>query len=295
MSSLASIVGSSRDSSPAAGAPISDRDTDGQRAAFGDDGTLAADGTPHSMEVRGVHKAFGDFKVLQGLDLNFQDDAITTVLGPSGTGKSVLIKHLVGLLEPDDGEVLVFGQDLWKMSEHDRYEIRKNMGVLFQDGALFGSMNLFDNTAFPLRKHTDKSEDEIRDIVMARLTEVGLERSLHKHPNEVSGGMRKRAGFARAMVMEPRIVFFDEPDSGLDPVRTSLLNDVILEMHAQHGGTYLLVTHDIRTARKVSDYVGLIWKGQTVHYGPAEEAFEHDDPFVRQFLSGESAGPLGMD
>ncbi|CAM3381923.1 ATP-binding cassette domain-containing protein [Nocardioides dubius] len=249
----------------------------------------------YSMEVKEVHKTFGSFKVLQGLNLNFQDNAITTVLGPSGTGKSVLIKHLVGLLEPDAGEVAIFGQDLWSMTEQERYDVRKKMGVLFQDGALFGSMNLFDNTAFPLRKHTDKHEDEIQDIVTRRLTEVGLERSWHKYPNEVSGGMRKRAGFARAMVMEPRIVFFDEPDSGLDPVRTSLLNDVILEMHAEHGGTYLLVTHDIRTARKVSDYVGLIWKGKTVHYGPAEEAFEHDDPFVRQFLSGESAGPLGMD
>jgi phospholipid/cholesterol/gamma-HCH transport system ATP-binding protein len=247
------------------------------------------------MEVHGLHKTFGSFKVLQGLDLQFADDAITTVLGPSGTGKSVLIKHLVGLLEPDAGEVRVFGQDIWKVSENERYEIRKRMGVLFQDGALFGSLNIYDNTAFPLRKHTDKSEDEIREIVMARCTEVGLERSLHKFPNEVSGGMRKRAGFARAMVLNPDIVFFDEPDSGLDPVRTSLLNDLILQMHAEHGGTYLLVTHDIRTARKVSDYVGVIWKGKVVHYGDADEAFNSPDPFVRQFLAGESAGPLGMD
>ena len=156
-------------------------------------------------------------------------------------------------------------------------------------------MNIYDNTCFPLRKHTDKSEDEIREIVLKRLTEVGLERSLTKYPNEVSGGMRKRAGFARALVMDPKIVFFDEPDSGLDPVRTSLLNDLILEMHAEHKGTYLLVTHDIRTARKVSDYVGLIWQGKVVHYGPADEAFESDIPVVRQFLAGDSVGPLGMD
>jgi phospholipid/cholesterol/gamma-HCH transport system ATP-binding protein len=256
---------------------------------------LHPEGKPHSMEVRNVFKSFGSFDVLQGLNLNFQDDAITTVLGPSGTGKSVLIKHLVGLLEPDDGEVLIFGQDLWKIPAHERYELRKQMGVLFQDGALFGSMNLFDNTAFPLRKHTEKSEDEIYEIVMKRLAEVGLDRSWTKYPNEVSGGMRKRAGFARALVMDPKIVFFDEPDSGLDPVRTSLLNDLILEMHAEHKGTYLLVTHDIRTARKVSDYVGVIWKGQVIHYSEAEEAFNSDIPFVRQFLAGESAGPLGMD
>lgn len=260
------------------------------------DGAWAGeDRSVHSMEARSLHKSFGSHRVLDGLDLRFQDDAITTVLGPSGTGKSVLIKHLVGLLEPDEGEVLIFGRDLWKISQKERYELRTRMGVLFQDGALFGSLNVYDNTAFPLRKHTDKSEDEIREIVMKRLAEVGLERAWSKLPNEVSGGMRKRAGFARALVMDPAIVFFDEPDSGLDPVRTSLLNDLILEMHAEHRGTYLLVTHDIRTARKVSDYVGLIWRGQVVHYGEAEEAFSSDDPFVRQFLSGESAGPLGMD
>jgi phospholipid/cholesterol/gamma-HCH transport system ATP-binding protein len=252
-------------------------------------------GVAHSIEARNLHKSFGTFDVLTGLNLMFADDAITTILGPSGTGKSVLIKHLVGLLEPDQGEVLIFGEDLWKISEKERYQLRTRMGVLFQDGALFGSMNIYDNTAFPLRKHTDKAEDEIRDIVMRRLTEVGLERSWAKLPSEVSGGMRKRAGFARALVMDPAIVFFDEPDSGLDPVRTSLLNDLILDMHSEHRGTYLLVTHDIRTARKVSDYVGLIWKGRVVHYGEAEEAFASEDPFVRQFLSGESAGPLGMD
>jgi phospholipid/cholesterol/gamma-HCH transport system ATP-binding protein len=249
----------------------------------------------HTMEVRDLHKSFGDFHVLNGLNLQFQDDAITTILGPSGTGKSVLIKHLVGLLEPDEGDVLVFGRNMWEISEKERYELRTRMGVLFQDGALFGSLNVYDNTAFPLRKHTDKPEDEIREIVMRRLSEVGLEAAERKLPNVISGGLRKRAGFARALVMDPSIVFFDEPDSGLDPVRTSLLNDLILDMHSEHKGTYLLVTHDIRTARKVSDHVGLIWKGKVVHYGDAEEAFASEDPFVRQFLAGESAGPLGMD
>jgi phospholipid/cholesterol/gamma-HCH transport system ATP-binding protein len=247
------------------------------------------------MEVRNVHKAFGSFKVLQGMNLNFADNAITTVLGPSGTGKSVLIKHLVGLLEPDQGQVLIFGQDIWRISETERYELRKRFGVLFQDGALFGSLNIYDNVAFPLRKHTTLSEREIADAVMERLAEVGLERAVGKFPNEVSGGMRKRAGFARALVFNPDIVLFDEPDSGLDPVRTSLLCDLILKVHAQHGGTYVVVTHDIRSARKVSDYVGLIWKGEVVHYGEADGAFRSPDPFVRQFLSGDSAGPLGMD
>jgi len=252
-------------------------------------------GREHSMEVRGVHKSFGPYDILTGLDLNFVDDAITTILGPSGTGKSVLIKHLVGLLEPDQGEVLIFGQDIWKISKQERYDLRKRFGVLFQDGALFGSMNIFDNVAFPLRKHTATPESEIREVVMDRLAEVGLERAAAKLPSEVSGGMRKRAGFARALILEPDIVLFDEPDSGLDPVRTSLLNDVILDMHDRHKGTYMVVTHDIRTARKVSDYVGVIWKGKAVHYSAADEAFDSDNPFVRQFLSGDSIGPLGMD
>lgn len=250
---------------------------------------------PSNVRVTNAYKAFGDFHVMNGLTLEFVPDAITTVLGPSGTGKSVLLKHIMGLLQPDRGTVEVFGQDIWKLTEPERAEMRKRFGVLFQDGALFGSMNVYDNVAFPLRQHTQMDEDEIRDIVMARLKEVGLERAVHRLPGALSGGMRKRAGFARALVLQPEVVLFDEPDSGLDPVRTSLLNDLILEVHAEHGGTFILVTHDIKTARKVSDYVGLIWQGKVVHYGPAEEAFASQDPFVRQFLAGESAGPLGMD
>jgi phospholipid/cholesterol/gamma-HCH transport system ATP-binding protein len=254
-----------------------------------------ANGVRNTVQVRNLRKAFGSFQVLDGLSLNFADDAITTILGPSGTGKSVLLKHVVGLLEPDEGQVMVFDEDIWACSERERQELRKKFGVLFQDGALFGSMNLYDNVAFPLRKHTDLRESQIREIVMGRLEEVGLVASLTKAPGEVSGGMKKRAGFARALVMNPKVVLFDEPDSGLDPVRTSLLNDLILQMHAEHGGTYVVVTHDISTARRVSDFIGVIWKGRLVHYGPAEEALNSPDPFVRQFLSGNSAGPLGMD
>ncbi|MCW2754437.1 MAG: transporter related protein [Marmoricola sp.] len=249
----------------------------------------------HSVKVRDLKKSFGSFDVLTGLNLDFADDSITTILGPSGTGKSVLLKHIVGLLEPDSGIVEVFGQDLWRISEKERQEIRKRFGVLFQDGALFGSMNMYDNVAFPLRKHTVKRESEIREIVMSRLEEVGLTKAVGKFPGEVSGGMKKRAGFARALVLNPSVVMFDEPDSGLDPVRTSLLNDLILKVHAEHGGTYILVTHDILTARKVSDYVGVVWKGKLIHYGDTEEAFNSEMPFVRQFLSGNSVGPLGMD
>jgi phospholipid/cholesterol/gamma-HCH transport system ATP-binding protein len=233
--------------------------------------------------------------VLKGLTLNFVDNAVTTILGPSGTGKSVLLKHVVGLLEPDAGDVRVFGEDIWAMSERERSELRKRFGVLFQDGALFGSMNIYDNVAFPLRKNTTLGESEIRDIVMTRLDEVGLARAVTKAPSEVSGGMKKRAGFARALAVNPDIVLFDEPDSGLDPVRTRLLCDLIRRMHDEHQGTYVVVTHDINTARTVSDYIGVLWQGQLLHYGPAKEAFESSEPFVRQFLAGAPDGPLGMD
>ncbi|NKQ53213.1 ABC transporter ATP-binding protein [Amycolatopsis sp. K13G38] len=249
----------------------------------------------YSVELKNVYKAFGASQVLNGVSVGFAENAITTVLGPSGTGKSVLLKHVMGLLEPDAGDISVFGQDIWDLKQKDRYELRKRCGVLFQDGALFGSMNIYDNVAFPLRKHTDKTEDEIHDIVVARLREVGLEQAASKAPGEISGGMRKRAGFARALVLNPELVMFDEPDSGLDPVRTSLLCDLILEIHKHHGGSYVVITHDIASARKVSDYVAVLWRGRIVYYGAAKEAFECPDPFVQQFLSGSSSGPLGMD
>jgi phospholipid/cholesterol/gamma-HCH transport system ATP-binding protein len=252
-------------------------------------------GGEDAIEVIDLVKQFGRTRILNGLNLGLPDDQISMVLGPSGTGKSVLIKHIVGLLYPDSGDLLVHGESVPNMSDDELFEMRKKFGLLFQDGALFGSMNIFDNVAFPLRKHTDMAESEIGDLVMSRLQEVGLERSAHKLPTEVSGGMRKRAGFARGLIMNPDIVLFDEPDSGLDPVRTSLLCDLIQQMHEEHGGTYLLVTHNISAAKSCSDYVGMIWQGKLVHYGDAAEAFNSYDPFVRQFLAGESAGPLGMD
>lgn len=245
--------------------------------------------------VDDVYKSFGASDVLQGVSLSFAKNSITTILGPSGTGKSVLLKHIVGLLEPDFGDIRVFDHDIWEMTERDRAELRKRFGILFQDGALFGSMNVFDNVAFPLRRNTEMRESEVREVVFKHLRDVGLEGAANKMPNEISGGMKKRAGFARALVMNPDIVLFDEPDSGLDPVRTSLLCDLILEMHETRQGTYIIVTHDIETARKVSDRVGLLWRGELFYYGASKGAMESADPFVKQFLTGASSGPLGMD
>ena len=252
-------------------------------------------GSTDAVEFIDVMKAFGRNTILNGLNLGIPENQISMILGPSGTGKSVCIKHMVGLLYPDEGDVLVHGDSVPNMADDDLFDMRKKFGVLFQDGALFGSMNLYDNVAFPLRQHTDKGEDEIAEIVNRRLKEVGLGGASDKMPNELSGGMRKRAGFARALVLDPQIVLFDEPDSGLDPVRTALLCELIKEIHDENGGAYVVITHDIMSARRVADFISVLWKGRIVESGPASELFNSDNQFVRQFLSGEAAGPLGME
>ena len=263
-------------------------------------------GRPDAVEFIDLYKGFGRAQVLRGLNMGIPEGMVSMILGPSGTGKSVCINHMVGLLYPDEGDVLVHGQSVPNMPDDDLFEMRKKFGLLFQDGALFGSMNIFDNVAFPLRQHTEKGEDEISDIVSRRLNEVGLGAHGDKMPNELSGGMRKRAGFARALVLEPDIVLFDEPDSGLDPVRTALLGELILEVHREamedakkkqkpHLPTYCVITHDISAARKIGEYLAVLWKGQIVASGDREAMFTSANPFVRQFLAGAEHGPLGME
>ena len=274
---------------------IRDQTREGEDPYHWHGGRTRDHGTDDAVEFIDVKKAFGRNTILNGLNLGLPDNQISMILGPSGTGKSVCIKHMVGLLYPDEGDVLVHGESVPNMPDEQLFEMRKKFGVLFQDGALFGSMNVYDNTAFPLRQHTDKGEEEISEIVLRRLGEVGLSGALDKMPNELSGGMRKRAGFARALVLDPDIVLFDEPDPGLDPVRTALLCELIMEVHEENGGAYCVITHDIMSARRVADYIAILWKGRIVESGPASELFNSDNQFVRQFLSGEAQGPLGME
>jgi phospholipid/cholesterol/gamma-HCH transport system ATP-binding protein len=265
---------------------LHDRATDFQEAAPGEF---------WSIRVENAHKAFGRNRVLNGLNLGIPEGMITVVLGPSGTGKSVLIKHLIGLMFPDSGDIKVHGKSVPHMRMSELLDMRKRFGILFQDGALFGSMNVYDNVAFPLRQNTNMTEKEIAEIVHHRLDEVGLTVAAGKVPSELSGGMRKRAGFARALVLEPEIVMFDEPDSGLDPVRTALLCRLIQKVHAQNGGTYIVITHDIASARRIGEYLAVLWKGRIVQSGDREAMFASNNPFVRQFLAGAEEGPLGMD
>jgi phospholipid/cholesterol/gamma-HCH transport system ATP-binding protein len=251
-------------------------------------------GTPNAIEFIEVHKSFGANEVLRGLNIGIPEGHISMLIGPSGTGKSVCIKHIVGLLYPDSGDVLVQGQSVPALPDEELFAMRRKFGVLFQDGALFGSLNLYDNVAFPLRQHTEKGEDEIEEIVHRRLSEVGMGGEGHKMPNELSGGMRKRAGFARALVLEPSIVLFDEPDSGIDPVRTALLCELIKEVHEDNGGTYVVITHDILSARRIASYLVILWQGKVVEQGAAQDLFESDNPFTSQFLAGNPVGPLTM-
>ncbi|WP_018682853.1 ABC transporter ATP-binding protein [Actinokineospora enzanensis] len=244
--------------------------------------------------VEGLTKSFGNQAIWRDVTLTLPPGEVSVMLGPSGTGKSVFLKSMIGLLKPDRGRCLVNGVDIVTCSERQLYETRKLFGVLFQDGALFGSMNLFDNVAFPLREHTRKSEAEIRRIVLEKLDLTGLQGAEKKLPGEISGGMRKRAGLARALVLNPEIILCDEPDSGLDPVRTAYLSQLLIDLNAQIDATILIVTHNINLARTVPDNLGMLFRRELVMFGPREVLLTSDEPVVEQFLNGRRRGPIGM-
>jgi len=246
------------------------------------------------ITVEGLTKSFGSQTVWRDVSFTLPEGEISALLGPSGTGKSVFLKCVIGLLKPERGRVLINGTDIMRCSKRELYEIRKLFGVLFQDGALFGSVSIYDNVAFPLREHTNKTEAEIRQIVFEKLELTGLAGSENKLPGEVSGGMRKRAGLARSLVLDPEIILCDEPDSGLDPVRTAYLSQLLIDLNAQIDATILVVTHNIHIARTLPDNLGMLFTGDLVTFGPREVLLTSEEPVVEQFLNGRRLGPIGM-
>jgi phospholipid/cholesterol/gamma-HCH transport system ATP-binding protein len=246
------------------------------------------------VTVEGLTKSFGRTVVWRDISLSLPAGEVSVLLGPSGTGKTVFLKSLIGLVKPERGRILVDGTDLVSCSERDLYAARRLFGVMFQDGALFGSMNLYDNIAFPLREHTKLTEAEIRSAVLTKMDMVGLSGDERKFPGEISGGMRKRAGLARALVLNPQIILCDEPDSGLDPVRTAYLSQLLIDLNAELDATILIVTHDIQIARTVPDNLGMLYNTRLVMFGPREVLLTSDDPVITQFVNGRINGPIGM-
>ncbi|MBU2262132.1 MAG: ABC transporter ATP-binding protein, partial [Proteobacteria bacterium] len=217
-----------------------------------------------------LHKSFGKQKVLDGVDLEIEEGKTTVIIGRSGGGKSVLLKHIIGLFKPDSGQVLVDGTDIAKLGDRDLNDIRKKFGMLFQEAALFDSMTVGENVAFPLREHTRMKEREIRETVADRLRSVGLTGVEEKMPSELSGGMRKRVGLARAIAMRPQIVLFDEPTTGLDPVMTEAIKRLIIDTQKQFNYTCVVISHDIQSIFEIGNRIAMLYEGKIIEYGSPE-------------------------
>jgi phospholipid/cholesterol/gamma-HCH transport system ATP-binding protein len=244
------------------------------------------------IRVANLHKSFRSQKVLKGVNLEFASGKITTIVGTSGCGKTVLLKHLNALLLPDKGEVFVDEVDITKLSQDELYQIRGKFGVLFQGAALLDSMTVFDNVAFPLREKTKTSESDIKNKVEERLEQVGLGGMGGKYPAELSGGMKKRAGLARALIMDPEIVLFDEPTTGLDPVLATSIHQLIARTQDAFGFTGVLVSHTIPQVFDISDYVAMLANGVIEEVSPPEAFRTSTNPVVQQFIQGKTEGPI---
>jgi phospholipid/cholesterol/gamma-HCH transport system ATP-binding protein len=236
------------------------------------------------IKVDGLTKSFGRDLIWKDVSLTIPAGEICVMLGPSGTGKSVFLKTIIGLLKPDTGSIVIEGLDIANCSERDLYEIRKLFGVLFQDGAMFGSMSLYDNVAFPLREHTKLREKEIRRKVIDKLRALNLENIERRAPSELSGGMRKRVALARALMLEPEIVMYDEPTSGLDPISCRLVDDLILETRDRFGVTSVVISHDMAGALRIADYIFVLSKGRMVDRGSPRELVERGGELTREFF-----------
>lgn len=246
------------------------------------------------IRVENIHKSFNGFEVLKGVSFEVEKGEILALIGGSGNGKSVILKHIVGLLKPDRGQVFVDGQEISQLKGNSLEAIRGRIGFLFQNGALFTSFTVYDNVAFPLREKTKKSEREIRERVLRQLDQVGLAGAEQKYPAELSGGMIKRTAFARALVTDPEIMLFDEPTTGLDPIIARTILDLIKSLHEQLGFTAIIVSHELSRVFQIAHRVAMLHEGRIWTIGTPEEILSSKDPVVVQFISGMTAGSLKL-
>ncbi|HEX8253807.1 MAG TPA: ABC transporter ATP-binding protein [Thermoanaerobaculia bacterium] len=240
------------------------------------------------VEFVDVNKAYGPKQVLRGANLKVYRGEVVVILGGSGTGKSVTLRHMLGLEAPDSGRVIVEEEDVTDLPEEELYRIRKKFGMLFQSGALFDSMTVFENVAFPLREHTDMSEEEIARNVREKLELVNLPNTEHLMPVDLSGGMRKRVGLARSIVLDPKVILYDEPTTGLDPITSQTINELIIDLQAKLNVTSVVVTHDIHSAFSVGDRIAFLHQGVFEWVGTMDEARDSDHPRLREFLKASA-------
>ena len=262
---------------------------------MGDETTTPKNQAP-KIQVRRLRKSFGSKTVLDGLDLDVATGESLVILGGSGSGKSVLLKHLIGLLAPDSGSVEVDGIDIHTLPRTELTEFRRRYGMSFQEGALFDSMSVGDNIAFPLtRSRPRPARATIRERVEQCLELVGLQDTASKMPSELSGGMRRRVGFARSIVLQPEILLFDEPTTGLDPIMTAVIDEIILGMKSRLGSTAITITHDLQSAFRIADRIAMLHRGRILAVETVDAFRSTDDPRIRQFLEGKAHGPMSED
>jgi len=247
------------------------------------------------IEITNLFKSFGSLQVLRGVNLSVEKGESMTVIGGSGSGKSVLIKHIIGLLFPDQGQVTVDGQVLNGLDEEGLNDVRKKFGMLFQGAALFDSLPVWENVGFGLKQHTKMSDQEIRAVATQKLALVGLKDVEDKMPVDLSGGMKKRVGLARAIAMDPQIILYDEPTTGLDPITADAINDLILGLRKKLGVTSVAITHDMHSAYKISDRIAMLYKGEIQEIGTPDEIKGTTNPIVKQFITGSAVGPITAD
>lgn len=249
---------------------------------------VVSENRPYIIELKNIHKRFGKQKVLNGVNLNIPKGCITVIIGQSGQGKSVILKVIMGLIEADSGEILISGKNPKKLGRRGQEEVRKRFGMLFQGAALFDSMNVEDNVAFPLREHTKLPEPEIKRKVQEMLDQVKLPKIHKKMPSELSGGMRKRVGLARALIMEPEVMLYDEPTTGLDPILTDSVDNLIMETQQRHNITSIVVSHDLKGIFKIGDHIAMLNDGKILEEGSPSEFRNSKKSFVQKFIIGKA-------